>query len=195
MAENAATRPHSPDPLRLKDPTSPRNVRSCLPKLVALISGGQTGVDIAALRAAAKLGLATGGYAPLGWRTSRGPRPTLGSEYGLVECWSASYPARTARNVFAACATLRIASDFDSSGEICTQKAIRRYKKRYFDVRTDDVFYVNPRYMRCVPELIAFLMREEVRVLNVAGNSEETSPGIEAAAERFLVTALAEVSP
>jgi hypothetical protein len=37
--------------------------------LERVISGGQTGVDQAALRAAQACGLETGGYAPLGWET------------------------------------------------------------------------------------------------------------------------------
>src|SRR4051812_38794183 len=56
-----------------------------------VISGGQTGADIGALRAAKALGIATGGYAPLGWRTETGERPSLGIDYGLVESDSADY--------------------------------------------------------------------------------------------------------
>lgn len=49
-----------------------------------VISGGQTGVDQAALRAARASGIVTGGFAPKGWATEDGPAPWLGSEYGLV---------------------------------------------------------------------------------------------------------------
>lgn len=191
MAKTAATSPHSPANLRLKDLKSPRNVRSYLPELVALISGGQTGIDQAALRAAVKLGLATGGYAPLGFRTLDGPRPDLGTEYGLVECWSANYASRTARNVFAADATIRIASNFDSNGERCTLKAIERYRKPHFDIRVEHL-YSDPHFLVAIPELILFLAHHRVRILNVAGNSEQTAPGIGQAAEYFLILALGE---
>jgi predicted Rossmann-fold nucleotide-binding protein len=39
--------------------------------LTRVISGGQTGVDQAALRAAKTRGIATGGFAPKGWLTEK----------------------------------------------------------------------------------------------------------------------------
>jgi hypothetical protein len=50
--------------------------------LERVISGGQTGVDQAALRVAKAIGLATGGWAPLGWETEDGPASWLAG-YGL----------------------------------------------------------------------------------------------------------------
>lgn len=47
-----------------------------------VISGGQCGVDVAALRAAKRAGLQTGGTMPRGWRTLDGPRPEYAAEYG-----------------------------------------------------------------------------------------------------------------
>ena len=47
-----------------------------------IISGGQTGVDQAALRAAKACGIPTGGWAPKGWRTEDGPAPWL-ADLGL----------------------------------------------------------------------------------------------------------------
>jgi hypothetical protein len=45
--------------------------------LVRIISGGQTGVDQAALRAARACGLETGGWVRLGWATDDCPVPCL----------------------------------------------------------------------------------------------------------------------
>src|SRR5262245_63695480 len=75
--------------------------------LSKVISGGQTGVDRAARRAARAAGIPTGGWAPRGWQTEDGPAPWLGSDdWGLKE-WSApGYAARTRRNVEDADATL-----------------------------------------------------------------------------------------
>jgi hypothetical protein len=57
-----------------------------------VISGGQTGVDQAFLRAAWRACLETGGTAPKGWRTDKGPNPGL-AQYGLKEHWfSNAYP-------------------------------------------------------------------------------------------------------
>src|SRR5262249_61482425 len=63
-----------------------------------VISGGQTGVDQAALRAAKVCGIPTGGWAPKGWRTEDGPAPWL-ADLGLQEHASADYPDRTRANV------------------------------------------------------------------------------------------------
>jgi hypothetical protein len=38
-------------------------------------SGGQTGTDVAGVRAARRLGIPTGGVMPKGWKTLDGPRP------------------------------------------------------------------------------------------------------------------------
>lgn len=65
---------------------------------IKVISGGQTGVDQAALRAARAAGLPTGGWACKGWVTEAGPAPWL-ADFGLVECPWPGYPARTRWNV------------------------------------------------------------------------------------------------
>jgi hypothetical protein len=67
--------------------------------LTKIISGGQTGADQGGLLAGEDLGLATGGWAPLGWRTDEGPRPDLGTRFGLREDHSRYYSQRTRRNV------------------------------------------------------------------------------------------------
>jgi hypothetical protein len=83
---------------------------------------------------------------------------------------------------------IRIASNFKSAGEKCTKLACLRYYKPYFDV------LVNKGEVLYDPEarlsLRAFLEQHSVRVLNVAGNSEQTSPGIGAIAEEFLILLL-----
>jgi hypothetical protein len=76
-----------------------------------VISGGQTGADQAALRAARACGIATGGFAPRGWlvETTDGRRtesaPWL-ADLGLIECDEAGFKARTRANVHAADATI-----------------------------------------------------------------------------------------
>src|SRR4051812_19004074 len=72
--------------------------------LILIISGGQTGVDQAGLRAARVVGLATAGWAPKGWLVERPDgrgevsAPWL-AEWGLTECGEPGYPARRKRNV------------------------------------------------------------------------------------------------
>lgn len=148
-----------------------------------VVSGGQTGVDQAALRAAKRVGLETGGWAPRGWKTIDGSAPWL-AQYGLVEyrdpCARASvYAARTLANIRDSDATIRIARNWDSPGELCTLRGIQMYGKPHFDVSdgSDDV----------VLRLHQFIVNNHVVVLNVAGNSERTAVGIGALAEAFLV--------
>lgn len=165
--------------------------------LKKIVSGGQTGVDQAALRAAKAAGLATGGWMPLGYRTLSGPRPEFAELYGMREHETRDYPPRTSANVRESDGTLRIAVDFESAGERSTMSAIQRHKKPVFNV---NVFLKKPVVPHelgpCIvadwaytpiPEQVAdWIVERKIVVLNVAGNSELTAPGIGAVAERFL---------
>jgi hypothetical protein len=138
--------------------------------LEKVISGGQTGVDQAALHAAEQLGIETGGWAPKGWRTLDGPRPTLGSRWGLKEFPRGGYKERTWQNVEDSDCTLQIAMNFGSPGERCTANAIRVLAQKSVRVHLGDEVDV---------EAIAQQIRYfNPRVLNVAGNAEQTVPGI-----------------
>jgi len=50
-----------------------------------IVSGGQTGADIAGLRAARALDIPTTGFMPKGWTTERGPKPEYAQKFGLLE--------------------------------------------------------------------------------------------------------------
>ena len=138
--------------------------------LEKIVSGGQTGADIAALMAAHDFGITTGGWMPKGFITQGGPRPEYKIKYNLVEHSSSKYAPRTYANVKDSDATLRFAYDFNSPGEICTMKAIHEYKKPFMDVDVK-----NPRR---VEEVMEWLLRHQIKILNVAGNSERTYHGM-----------------
>ena len=150
-------------------------------RLERVISGGQTGADRAALTAAKTAEVATGGWMPKGFRAQDGPRPEFAGLYGVTEHRSARYPPRTALNVKESDATLRFATDWGSPGEVLTGQMCARYGRPTLDV--------TPGSATTPAEVAEWLVRHGVRVLNVAGNTERTSPGIEA----FVVTFLAEV--
>ncbi len=144
-----------------------------------IISGGQTGVDQAALRAAKTLGIPTGGYAPAGWLTEDGPAPWL-AEYGLTQCDEPGYPPRTRANIQRADATLLLvwgAVGHRSSGSRLALKLALQAGKPITTIdltRSPDV----PWALHLLPD---------VRVLNVAGNRESLRPGlIGSTAETFL---------
>jgi Circularly permutated YpsA SLOG family len=150
------------------------------PVLRKVISGGQNGVDLAALRAAKSLNLLTGGVMPRGWLTLDGSRPEYSKEFGMFECRFGGYPARTNANVADADFTLRIAKKFHSAGEKCTLKAIRVYKRPHADILINSAWSYDSKEVDTAVAAIK-ACREHIGhgvVLNVAGNSEKTCPGI-----------------
>ena len=139
-------------------------------KLKKTISGMQSGVDLAAVALAKKYGLLVGGMMPKGYKTLDGNKPEYKDLYNAIESTSFNYPPRTYDNVKNSDGTLRFYTKKDSSGEICTLKAINQYKKPYFDVD-----FNNP----CEKEdVVNWIVDNNIEVLNVAGNSEKTSPRI-----------------
>ncbi len=148
--------------------------------LTKVISGCQTGVDEAGLAAAYDYGIQTGGYIPKGHKTLKGPRPDLTKKYGLIEHSSSGYKERTWDNVQSSDGTLRFASNWKSSGEICTKNAIINYNKPYCDISIpdglDDTKFV-----------LQWINDNNIKVLNIAGNSEQTSPGIYKITYEFLM--------
>ena len=143
-------------------PTVPNNVR-----LTKIISGGQIGVDIAALRATKKWGMKTGGSMPEGWITLAGPKPGYSWKYKLDDS-CVNYKTRTWKNVAEADGTLRIATDFCSRGEVCTLNAIRNYHKPHLDV----FFVPCEEYFKPPEEVAAWIVSENIHTLNVAGNAD-----------------------
>jgi len=130
-----------------------------------IISGGQTGADQAGLYIAKKYGIETGGWAPKGWITSDGPNmPLLQKAYNLQE-HSGGYKKRTWSNVEDSDATIRLATNFNSPGEICTMNAIKRYDRPHFDVDLNNL---------CQPkEVVKWLESNFINVLNIAGNTQK----------------------
>jgi hypothetical protein len=144
--------------------------------LQRVISGGQTGVDQAALRAAKSQGIPTGGFAPKGWQTEEGPAPWL-AEYGLVECGQPGYPARTEANVESADATVIILAGASDQGTELTRTLCSTHEKTSMEAGIGETS----------PGAVASWIRDRgIRVLNIAGPREGSSPGIAAAAEAFL---------
>jgi predicted Rossmann-fold nucleotide-binding protein len=84
-----------------------------------VISGGQTGVDQAGLRAAKDSGISTGGWLPNGCITLEGSCPDLLELYSMQEHPRKGYPARTEANVRDSDGIIRFAENFKTSGEKC----------------------------------------------------------------------------
>lgn len=138
--------------------------------LKKVISGGQTGADEAGLFAAKKYGLQTGGHVPKGFLTEKGSNTNLGTDYGLVETTTATYPPRTRLNAQNSDGTIRFAKNFNSAGEVCTLNAINEFNKPYINVHPNKP---------PTPEAIAqWIIDNNIETLNVAGNRESTAQGL-----------------
>ena len=146
-----------------------------------LISGGQTGADISIVAVARRLGIATGGRVPRGWRTERGPLPEL-RELGFTETDSEDYQVRTRLNVEHGDATLIFATDPDSDGTRLTIDHARKVGKPFL--------VIDPFEPAAVEALRQWLQATHPAVLNVAGNRESKAPGIAGQAEQVLYAAL-----
>ena len=130
-------------------------------KLRKVISGGQTGADYTGLECARELGLETGGWAPKGWRTEDGPKPSL-AEFGVQQSDSFDYAIRTRHNALLSDATWWFGNTY-SPGFKCTQKACEAFNKP---------FRVNP-----TPEQIAEDC-ELYETINIAGNRVSKNPKV-----------------
>lgn len=143
--------------------------------ILRVISGGQTGVDQAALRAAAACGLATGGYAPKGWLTEDGPDRRLLAGFGLTEHPSPDYPTRTAANVSVATGCLWFGAPDTPGGKLT---------RRLCAAGQVPILLLTPAYpVGPAAEWVA--RRGGAVTLMAAGNRESKAPGIGAAAEDY----------
>jgi predicted Rossmann fold nucleotide-binding protein DprA/Smf involved in DNA uptake len=140
-----------------------------------IVSGGQTGVDRAALDVALQLGLACGGWCPRGRRAEDGPIP---GEYPLQETPTADYPERTEWNVRDSDGTLILARGALQGGTALTRGWARRLGKPFLVVDLDQP--------TCAADVRHWAECNRVGVLNVAGPRESESPGIYEQAVRFL---------
>ena len=143
-----------------------------------LISGGRTGADQAAWRAALTFGVPTGGWMPLGFRTEDGPRPEFAGRYGAAELPTDSDPER---NVQDSDATLWF-GETTTSGAQRTVRACQKFGKACMPVYPDASFEPS--------HVASWIAENRIGTLNVAGNSEGEEPGIGERVERFLAQVL-----
>ena len=140
-----------------------------------IVSGGQTGVDQAALATAIELDIPHGGWCPLGRRSESG---TIPLQYQLEEMPTRDYAARTRQNIIDSDGTLIVYSDQLSGGTLLTQQYANELDRPLFllDLAKPPA-YLSPR---------GWLDRHCIAVLNVAGPRESTTRGIFADTMRTL---------
>ena len=147
--------------------------------LQKIVSGGQTGVDRAALDVAMELDIPCGGWCPAGRRAEDG---RIEACYPLQETESYRYDVRTRQNITDSDGTLIISSAPLTSGTDLTRKIALKTDKPLLIIAPDTLFDA---------ELIdPWLKEHRITVLNVAGPRESSSPGIYQQATTILKEAL-----
>lgn len=140
-----------------------------------LISGGQTGVDRAALDVALEFGIRCGGWCPRGRKAEDGP---IDRKYPLWETPSAQYAVRTEWNVRVGDATLILTIGLPTGGTALTKSLADDFGKPCLVVDLDQ-----PAETATVHHWLA---KHAVNVVNVAGPRESTSPGIYRQSQTYL---------
>jgi hypothetical protein len=144
-----------------------------------IVSGGQTGVDRAALDVALELDIPCGGWCPMGRRAGDGVIP---ARYHLQETGSADYAERTRLNVLDSDATLILNRGELAGGTALTARLAGLNGKPCLVVQLD-----------AAPDtgkVVEWLHGHGVHILNVAGPRETQQPGIHAQASGFLLKLL-----
>lgn len=127
---------------------------------LTVFSGGQTGVDRAALDAARVLGIPINGWCPRGRKAEDGLIP---HEYRLKETPSDQYSQRTRWNVRDSDGTLLLVFGVPTGGTALTIKCAARSKKPYL------VLDLNADSSAAVAQATKWIEQYAICTLNVAG--------------------------
>ncbi len=147
-----------------------------IPRIEKIISGGQTGVDRAALDFAMEIGLSCGGWCPKGRKAEDGP---IDVRYPLKETESPKYSVRTEKNVRESDGTLVLTGCGPAgAGTTLTIRFAQRLKKPFLVLVLSEGsdFEAVKRWIEA----------QNIKVLNIAGPRESDEPGIYNRALKFL---------
>ena len=146
--------------------------------LKKIISGGQTGVELAALDVAINFGIDHGGWIPKGRRTEAGKLP---DKYMLKEMPTSSYPKKTEQNIIDSDGTLIISHGKLTGGSLLTSLMAREHKKELLHIDLE----IN-RGFSAAQLIQAWIVLNNIKVLNVAGPRASEDPYIYENAVRLL---------
>jgi hypothetical protein len=151
-------------------------------RIEKVVSGGQTGVDRAALDVAIYLDIPHGGWCPRGRRAEDGRIP---DGYQLRETSSRDYATRTEQNVIDSDGTLILYANKLSGGSGLTLRLAQLHRRPVYcvDLSAHDDFPDQ----REVENVADWLKHNGVRVLNVAGPRASTYENLGRFSEQFLM--------
>lgn len=135
-----------------------------------IISGGQSGADLAAIDASIANDFPHGGWIPKGRRTEDGPLP---EKYQLLEMPTTSYPKRTERNVLDSDGTVIFTHGRLSGGSDLTRKVAEKHGKPWLHLNMKE-----HSVHEAVERLRTWVNENRIEVLNVAGRSASKDPDI-----------------
>jgi hypothetical protein len=152
-------------------------------ELARIVSGGQTGADLAALDAALAAGFPCGGWVPRGRFNEDGP---LDARYPVRETDRRKLAQRTEWNVRDSDATLILSRGALTGGSALTEKLAQRYAKPCLHL---DLAALSPE--EAIARITQWLAGVDGTVLNVAGPRRSNDPEIYALAYRLIEALLA----
>lgn len=135
-----------------------------------IVSGGQTGVDRAALDAALAAGAPCGGWCPGGRRAEDGP---IDARYPLTEIPGAGYIERTRANAADSDGTVILYSSPLEGGSLQTQRFCIELNKPCLLIASETA---DP--ARAAAEIANFVATHHIHTLNVAGPRASKQPQI-----------------
>ena len=134
---------------------------------LVVVSGGQTGVDRAALDWALHNKISCGGWCPKGRTAEDG---LIADRYPLRETWSPEYDVRTEYNVRDSSGTMIIYRTMMSPGTRLTRNFCIYYQKPFLEI--DLAQDQEPE------DMAMWIQDQDIETLNIAGPRESQSPGI-----------------
>lgn len=135
---------------------------------IKIVSGGQTGVDRAALDAALECGVEAGGWCPMGRKAEDGVIP---AGYPLRELPGAGYRQRTRQNVIDSDGTLIIYFSYLSGGTQETLLFCIQRRKPYLLIDAEEI-----PVQRASQRIQSFIEQNAITVLNCAGPRASGEP-------------------
>ena len=132
-------------------------------------------MDRAALDVAIDLHIQCGGFCPKGRKSEDGIIP---ARYPLTETATEEYSERTELNVKWADATLVLVDQQPDKGTVLTIELCKAHNKAL--MQTDFSGTVND------TQIVQWILKNKIKILNIAGSRESSSPGIYGKAYQLL---------